>query len=98
MSGGYFDYNQYVLNDIATKIEEIIASNDSVEKDSFGQDIGYHFRPETISKFKEAVSVLRKAEAMAQRVDWLISCDDGEDSFDKRWNEELAKLDAQEIG
>jgi hypothetical protein len=28
---------------------------------------------------------------MAQRVDWLISGDDGEESFHQRWKEELGE-------
>ena len=89
MSGGHFDYNQYRINDIAVEIEEIIASNDSTEKDSYGQEIGHHFGPNTIEKFKEAAATLRKAAAMVQRVDWLVSGDDGEDCFHRRWCEEI---------
>ena len=38
----------------------------------------------------------RRAAAMSQRVDWLVSDDDGPDSFLERWDIELAKLDAGE--
>ena len=92
MSGGHFDCKQYQINDIAFEIEELISTNDSTEKNDFGEDVGYHFKPETIAKFKEAVAVLRKAAIMAKRVDWLVSGDDGEESFHRRWDEELEDL------
>lgn len=92
MSGGHFDYKQYQIHDIAFEIEELVLTNDSTDKNDFGEDVGYHFKPETIAKFKEAVTVLRKAAAMAQRVDWLVSGDDGEESFHHRWDEELEML------
>lgn len=89
MSGGYFNYDQNRIGYIADKIEELIATNDSIEEDDWGCYKGHHYTQETIEKFKEAVTTLRKAEVMAQRVDWLVSCDDGEDSFHRRWQEDL---------
>jgi hypothetical protein len=85
MSGGHFDYSQHYIKDIAAEIESLIETNDST-------DIGYHYEKETIAKFKEAVKTLRKAAVMAQRVDWLVSGDDGEGSFHRRWDEELNEL------
>ena len=92
MSGGHFDYSQYRIGDISIEIEELIASNDSTDKDSFNQEVGRHYSSETISKFKETSKCLRLAQAMAQRVDWLVSGDDGEDSFHRRWEEEVTPL------
>jgi hypothetical protein len=91
MSGGHFDYDQYRIGQIADSISHIISTNDSTEKDEYGDDIGYHYSPEIIARFREAVTVLRKAEIMAQRIDWLVSGDDGEESFMRRWDEELGK-------
>jgi hypothetical protein len=92
MSGGHFQYDQYKIGKIADDIEEMIIKNDSDEKDRWGDYVGYHFTPETIAKFKEAVATLRKAAIMAQRVDWLVSGDDGEDSFYRRWVDDMTKL------
>ena len=47
----------------------------------------YGFSIETIEKFREAAQTLRRAEAMANRVDWLISGDDDQEDFHRRWNE-----------
>ena len=52
----------------------------------------YKYPDEVIEKFKEAVKILRQAEVYAQRVDWLLSSDDGEESFLKRLEEDLKKL------
>lgn len=92
MSGGYFDYQQYRIHDIAASISELIASNDDDTPTEFGGTVGNLFSQDTIAKFEEAELTLRKAEAMAQRVDWLVSGDDSEESFHSRWKEELDKL------
>ena len=89
MSGGHFDYVQFRMEDIATEIEELIYRNDSTEKDDFGEDIGYHYPSEIIKRFKEAAHTIRQAQEMAQRVDWLVSGDDGEESFMTRWYYEV---------
>jgi hypothetical protein len=89
MSGGRFQYSQYKIGEIADEIDELIATNDSTEKDRYGDNIGAGYTPETIAKFKEARATLRRAHIMAQRVDWLVSGDDGEDFFHRRWDEEL---------
>ena len=78
MSGGHFDHQQYRLNDLAREVERLIDTN--------GQKDWRNFKPETLAKFQEAITVLRKGEEMLQRIDWLVSGDDGEESFHKRWN------------
>jgi len=92
MSGGHFEYNQYKISDIAVEIEELILKNDSTEKDEWGQDKGAHYSPEIIERFIEAMMTLRKAQIMAHRIDWLVSGDDGPESFLRRWEEDLAKM------
>ena len=52
----------------------------------------YKYPDEVIEKFKEGLEILRKAEVYAQRIDWLISGDDGEESFLERLKEDLSKL------
>lgn len=89
MSGGHFDYDQNRIGSIADSVDDLIATNDCDEPDTFGDPIGRHYRPETIAKFREAHRILRLAHVMAQRIDWLVSGDDGEDSFHERWAEEV---------
>jgi len=89
MSGGHFDYAQYRINDIALEIDEVVESNNDQTITLWGVKKGNEYPPEIIEKFKEAAHTLRQAQEMAQRVDWLLSGDDGEDSFLLRWDEEV---------
>jgi hypothetical protein len=109
MSGGAFDYNQYKIGYIADQIEHEIEKNgrpktpeelkdeswrgsDWYEK--YPEDLNHYKYPdEVIEEFKNAVKYLRIAEVYAQRVDWLLSGDDGEESFMSRLKEELNKLE-----
>ena len=105
MSGGHFDYKQYEIDQIVDSIETIIENNGRKKTDEelkdeswrkadwyerYPEDL-YHYKypDEVIEKFKEGVDVLRKAAIYAQRIDWLLSGDDGEESFLRRLKEEL---------
>lgn len=92
MSGGHFDYNQYRLNDLADEIEKLIESNDSNEPDGWGGIKGRHYPRHVIDEFKQAVKMLHRARIYVQRIDWLVSGDDGEESFISRLLEELAEV------
>jgi len=109
MSGGYFDYKQWHITEIADRVESLIESNgrektreelkgefwhgdDWYEK--YPEDLSHYKYPdEVIEKFKEGMKVLRVAAVYAQRIDWLLSGDDGEESFLKRLQEELGQLE-----
>lgn len=98
MSGGHFNYEQYSITTIADSIESIIYQNDNTTLDEYGQAMGYGFSKETIQKFKEGVHYLKLAHIYAQRIDWLLSGDDGEETFHVRLAEDLAKDWYQERG
>lgn len=107
MSGGHFDYDQYKIGYIADKIENQIERNgrpktrEELKEEhwrgdewykKYPEDLNHHkYSDEVIERFKEAVELLRKAQVYAHRIDWLLSGDDGEESFLKRLNEELKK-------
>lgn len=107
MSGGRFNYDQYKIGYIADAIEQEIEKNGRPKTKEELKDEGwrdpdwykrypedlnhYKYPDDVIEKFKEAVKVLRQAEVYAQRVDWLLSGDDGEESFLKRLKEDLEK-------
>ena len=107
MSGGHFDYNQYHIREIADKIEDIIVKcgvevknieHQSWEYDENGNlypwyKYHYYFPDDIIEKMKEGYWKLREAEIFAQRIDWLISGDDGEDSFRNRLKNEMEILE-----
>lgn len=108
MSGGHFDYDQYRIGYIADSIEKEIEKNgrektpqeikdenwhDPNWYDEYPEDKFYYKYPdEVIEKFKTAVVKLREAQIYAHRIDWLISGDDGEESFIKRLNKDLSNL------
>lgn len=92
MSGGHFQYQQYKLTEMADEIEQLIYTNDSDKKNRWGDTIGAHYSRETIREFAQAVTLLNQAHAYVQRIDWLVSGDDDEDSFHSRLRIELGKL------
>ena len=92
MSGGHFNYKQHHLLDMADDIGSSILNNDSTEKNEWGDNIGRHYSPETIAEFEKAVKALKMAYVYAQRIDWLLSGDDGEDSFHIRLQAQLGEL------
>jgi len=95
MSGGHFDYEQYKLEQIADSIERIIEGNkkEVADEDRWicwdNRIYYYNYPDEVIEKFKEGVELLRKAQIYAHRIDWLVSCDDGEQTFLERLKEDL---------
>jgi len=109
MSGGAFDYRQWHIEQIADDIEDLIEkngrkkTNDELKEEHWHGDDWYEKYPEdlyhykypdeVIEKFKEGMKALRVAAVYAQRIDWLISGDDGEESFLERLKEELGQLE-----
>ena len=69
MSGGHFDYAQYKIQDIVTEVEELVENN------------WREFTPDTIASFRTSLFFLRTAAIYAQRIDWLVSGDDSEETF-----------------
>jgi hypothetical protein len=79
VSGGHFDYNQGYISRIADELEHVIFHNDELSA-------------ETLAQFKTGQIFLRKAYVYAQRIDWLLSGDDGEDNFHTRLKQDLENL------
>ena len=92
MSGGYFNYDQYRIRQISDSVDDLIEKNDSQDLGDYGCKIGKNYAPEVIEKFRKGLAYLRIAEVYAQRIDWLVSGDDGEDAFMQRLADDLYKL------
>lgn len=94
MSGGHFNYTQHYINDIADEIQrQIDLSGQTVQTMTYGEystETHSDLSPEVLAKFQQAIDTLRLAAIMAQRIDWYISCDDGEQAFHDRWNQEIS--------
>lgn len=65
-------------------------------ENSENKHVPYDYPPEVIERFREGLRILRRAYIYAQRIDWLLSCDDGEDDFIERLDEELKNLEELE--
>jgi hypothetical protein len=103
MSGGHFNYDQYRIETIADTIQSLIDKNGkektkeerSWEYYDFSKDhdnFHYEYPAEVIEKFKVAVEILKRAQIYAHRIDWLVSGDDGEETFLKRLENDLNNL------
>jgi hypothetical protein len=99
MSGGAFDYNQSRIQYIIEGIEEEIEKNGKkidyepgYKRYEWESEYHYEYPPDIIEEFKNGIRILKQAYVYAQRIDWLLSGDDREDSFRKRLKEDLAQL------
>jgi prephenate dehydrogenase len=86
MSGGYFDYVQHRISGAADSLERYIARCESGDPDMYGDTVEQP--PEVLAKLRDCERTVRRAAAMLHRVDYLLSFDDSEGSFLKRWNDE----------
>ena len=108
MSGGAFNYDQYKIGYMVDQIEEVVVKNEVEKTPEDLKEEGwrdpdwykkypedlfhYKYPDEVIEKMKEGIEVLKRAQIYAQRIDWLLSGDDGEESFLRRLEEELNEL------
>jgi len=107
MSGGRFDYIQSRLQyEVIEELETIIKRNGKempIEDRSFWRDNEYYekypeeklysnYSDEIINEFKNGINAIRKAYVYIQRIDWLLSGDDGEESFLKRLKDDLITI------
>jgi hypothetical protein len=97
MSGGYFDYTQYIIDGIAERLEIVILNNGKKreQRESWEDENYYEYPPEVIAKFKEGLELLKKAHIYAHRIDWIISGDDNEESFLERLESDLSNLNSK---
>lgn len=106
MSGGHFDYLQKRFYEIYEPIEHIIQINgqeksqkelkeeyrDSDWYKKYPEDKFHHkYKEKVIKEFKKGVEIIKLAEIYANRIDYLLCGDDGEESFLRRLKEELCK-------
>ena len=111
MSGGHWDYLQYRFTDVAEDVKKLIEKNgkekterelyedswrDSEWYEKYPDDkFHYKYSDEIIEKFKEGLKHIELAHIYMQRLDWLLSGDDGDESFMSRLEEDLKKHDAE---
>lgn len=81
MSGGHFNYIQYRFVEVADQLEKIIE-----EQEDYGLD------KEAVAHMQMGIKLLLAAGIYLQRIDWLVSGDDGLESFKERLMEDLFAL------
>ena len=80
MSGGAFDYVQFRLqHEAIDELKRIINENVNDKK----------YSDEKIEKFKIGLNSLELALIYLNRIDWLVSGDDSENTFHQRLSEDL---------
>lgn len=79
MSGGHFDYVQYRFTDPISSIKNEIEYGEWTE--------------ETKQRFQEGIKALEIAATYLHRIDWLISGDDGEETFHIRLTQDMKELE-----
>lgn len=105
MSGGHWDYVQYRFTDVSEDIEKLIEKNGHLKTDEelkeenwHGNDwyekypedkFHYKYPEEVIEEFKKGAEIIKLAQIYMHRIDWLLSGDDGEESFLTRLKKEL---------
>lgn len=85
MSGGYFDYNYSHIQEVIEQLEYLLTSDET-------QPIREDLAKVTLDKMEEGLEILQKAKIYAQRIEWLISGDDSEESFHRRLEEDLKEV------
>lgn len=105
MSGGAFDYAQFRLQQIYECIKDEVDNNnvepypnadnswDEAANKQFHENGDKRWEDRTINAFKTGLKYLRLAYIYAQRIDWLLSGDDGEESFHRRLADDLQNFD-----
>ena len=88
MSGGYFDYKNYALNEIAHQLEHLIKSN-NVE-DEYGYKRNY--TDDTLKTFYSATLISKMLEIMLHEIDYLVCSDTSEEDFDSALTNKIIKL------
>ena len=83
MSGGYFEYKQYHIRDIAREIECLIKHNK--EKDEYGYS--HNFPQVILDIFQKTANELNILADKAHHIDYLVCDDYGIGSFLGAWKD-----------
>lgn len=103
MSGGHFDYVQHTLSDTIDKLYRILEDQELVKvrsNECYGSEDCQcpecyyieEFSRETIKEIKKTLDLTQMTQLYLNRVDWLISGDDDEDTFHERILSDLLSL------
>jgi len=93
MSGGTLETSPCVLRSLAEELENFVNKQWAFRLKDYipNPDNGEHdhqFQLKTLDKISEAAKAIYKAAQMAERVDYLLSGDESENTFHLRWEED----------
>jgi len=89
MSGGHWNYQQYQVSAAAEDVRQIVATNDDERRDAWDVSRGRQYPPEVLREFRVGALLMDLAHIYWHRMDWLLSGDDGEETFLSRLREDL---------
>ena len=90
MSGGFFEYQEYRLQDMANLLRLEIAK--CRKKPDWTSDWS-RYSDEFIDEMSLVYNQLVDTAAKMHRIDWVLCGDDGEDQYEKRLKIDLAKIE-----
>lgn len=104
MSGGHFNHKQWHIRNMAEELEDLLQKqgkeinlkefyHDESWFEKYPED-RYHtvYSNEVQQIMKDGIKALKIAYIYAQRLDWYLSGDDGEDNLVKRLSNELKQI------
>ena len=80
---GYFDYAQNVFAELIIELRGLTESGD--------------YNETTVSEFKKALRISRELQILIDRIDYLVSGEETEESFHQSLGDELEELDSEEL-
>ncbi len=90
MSGGYFEYSQYRIQYIIESLEEYMVEGDQSDP---AWEKGEEPSEEVLDEFRKGIKILKQAYVYADRIDRLLSGDNGNETFLHYLNQELKELE-----
>lgn len=80
---GYFDYAQNVFDELIIELKGLTESED--------------YNETTVAEFKKALRTSQELQILIDRIDYLVSGEETEESFHQSLGDELEELDSEEL-
>lgn len=86
MSGGYFEYQDSTLDNLADAIDDAIATNDDVSGGKWSEIFGYkseglHASEKALGYMRRMAEDLRRLGKLLHSFDWYVCADTSEEDF-----------------
>lgn len=80
---GYFDYAQNVFDELIIELKGLTESED--------------YNETTVAEFKKALRTSQELQILIDRIDYLVSGEETEESFHQSLGDELEELDSEDL-